>query len=94
VVDLVRTREAEGWTFVFLGAGLDAYDEAGAMGYRARSVQTFASDADGAEIMFRSLSARTTVLRSRVRRGEGIDVGDFFEDDKPAEADRERRHST
>ena len=94
VVELVRTKEAEGWTFVFLGAGLDAYDEAGAMGYRARSVQPFASDADGADIVFRSLSARTTVLRRRVRRGRGIDVGDFFEDDKPAEADRERRHST
>ena len=70
VVDLVRTKEAEGWTFVFLGAGLDAYDEAGAMGYRARSVQPFASDADGADIVFRSLSTSTTVLRRRLRRGE------------------------
>jgi hypothetical protein len=94
VVDLVRTKEAEGWTFVFLGAGLDAYEEAGAMGYRARSVQPFAPDADGADLVFRSLSDSTTLMRRRVRRGERINIGDFFGDDKPAEADRERRQST
>jgi Mg-chelatase subunit ChlD len=94
VVELVRAKEAEGWTFVFLGAGLDAYEEAGGMGYRARSVQPFASDADGAYIAFRSLSDRTRLMRRRVRHGERIDVGDFFGDDKPAEADRERRQST
>jgi Mg-chelatase subunit ChlD len=94
VVELVRAKEAEGWTFVFLGAGLDAYEEAGGMGYRARSVQPFASDADGAYIVFRSLSDRTRLKRRRVRHGERIDVGDFFGDDKPAEADRERRQST
>ena len=94
VVDLVRAKEAEGWTFVFLGAGLDAYAEAGSMGYRADSVQPFAPDGDGADIAFRSLSTSTTVFRRRLRRvrpGEELDLGDFFADDKPAEVDRAAR---
>ena len=94
VVDLVRSKEAQGWTFAFLGAGLDAYGEAGALGYDARSVQAFAPDGTGAEIAFASLSDKTTGLRGKVRRGESVVAGDFFEGDKPAEDDRRQRRST
>ena len=91
VVDLVRAKEAEGWTFVFLGAGLDAYSEADGLGYDARSVQSFAADGTGADLAFSSLSAKTRDLRGKVRRGERYDAADFFEGDKPAEDDRDRR---
>ena len=46
----MRSKEAQGWTFALLGAGLDAYGEAGGLGYDARSVQAFAPDGTGAEI--------------------------------------------
>jgi Mg-chelatase subunit ChlD len=91
VVELVRAREAEGWTFVFLGAGLDAYNEAGGLGYDSRSVQSFAADGAGADLAFASLSDKTATLRSRVRSGQRFDRSDFFEGDKPAEVDRDRR---
>jgi hypothetical protein len=91
IVELVRAKEALGWTFAFLGAGLDAYDEAGSMGYHAASVQPFAPDGAGADIAFASLSAKTADLRGKVRQGAPVNTSDFFEGDKPAEEDRRRR---
>jgi uncharacterized protein YegL len=93
IVELVRAKEAEGWTFAFLGAGLDAYGEADSMGYHAASVQPFAPDGAGADLAFASLSAKTADLRGKVRRGEAVDTADFFVGDKPAEADRRRRRT-
>ncbi len=93
VVELVRAKEAEGWTFAFLGAGLDAYQEAGSMGYQHGSVQSFQPDGTGAEIAFTSLSAKTADFRGKLRQGEAVAAGDFFEGDKPADADRRERGS-
>jgi hypothetical protein len=94
IVQLVRAKEAEGWSFVFIGAGLDAYGEAGGLGYDTRSTQSFAPDGTGADLAFASLSQKTTDFRGKVRGGLAFDQADFFEDDKPAEADRTRRHDT
>ena len=94
IVQLVRAKEAEGWSFVFMGADLDAYGEAAGLGYDARSVQSFAPDGTGADLAFASLSQKTTAFRDKVRDGINFDQGDFFEDDKPAEADRTRRHDS
>jgi hypothetical protein len=88
---LVAERQAAGWTFVFLGAGLDVYGEAGGLGYDTRSVQSFAASPDGAGVAFDSLSQSTRTMRSKVRSGRQFDKGDFFEDGKPAEEHRRRR---
>jgi hypothetical protein len=88
---LVATREQQGWTFVFLSAGLDGYADAGGMGYRQRATQTWAPDAAGAGLAFASLSSATMARRSKLRRSEAHDADDFFGNDKPAEADRQRR---
>jgi hypothetical protein len=71
----------------------DAYQEAGSMGYAGGSVQAWMPDAAGADIAFTSLSSKTTDLRRKLRRGEALPTGDFFEGDKPAEADRRKRGS-
>lgn len=89
VLDLVKAREAEGWTFVFLSAGLAAYDEASGIGYDPRSVQAFAPDAGGAASAFQSLSVATARRRRKSRAGESMDRADFFEGDKGAEVDRD-----
>jgi Mg-chelatase subunit ChlD len=91
IVRLVKDKEAHGWSFVFLGAGLDAYAEAGGMGYDRRSVQSFARDGAGSQSAFRSASAAMTARRGKVRRLEPFDAADFFEGQKDAEADRDRR---
>ena len=81
-----------GWSFVFLGAGLDAYTEAGGMGYDPRSVQAYAPDGTGARLAFATVSAAMVDKRGKVRRGEQYDRQDFFEGSKAAEDDRNRRH--
>jgi hypothetical protein len=88
ILGLIQTKEAEGWSFVFLSAGPDAYAEAGGIGYDPRSVQAWAPSSAGAQAAFASLSRATATRRQRIRRGETHDRGDFFEGQKEAEADR------
>lgn len=87
---MVEERRRAGWTFVFLGAGLDVYGEAGGLGLDHRSTQSFAPSPAGAGAAFDSLSHSTRTMRSKVRRGEQFDKGDFFEGEKPAESHRRR----
>ncbi len=82
---MVKQREARGWTFVFLSAGLDAYAEAGGLGYDRRAVQAWAPTPAGAATAFESLSAATVARRSAHRAGQPVDFGDFFGEEKPAE---------
>ncbi len=91
VLDAVRAQEALGWTFVFLGAGLDAYAEAGGIGYDARSVQQFAPDGQGAAHAFQSLSKGIASRRQKLRDDVAFLASDFFEGDKPAEVDERIR---
>lgn len=92
ILRLVKEKEANGWTFAFMGAGLDAYAEAGAMGYDPRSVQAFASDGTGARVAFRALSGSMVARRQKLRDQEHYLVEDFYEGSKDAELDRDRRH--
>lgn len=91
IVELVKEKEAKGWSFVFLGSGLDAYGEAIDMGYDARSVQPWAPDGAGASAAFGSLSDAMSLKRHKLASSGRIDKGDFFEGHKPAEDDRRRR---
>jgi hypothetical protein len=91
IVKLVAAKEAQGWAFVFLGAGLDAYAESRSIGYAAGSVQRWAADGRGARVAFDSLARATVAHRGRVRRAEQVDAHEFFDGDKPADADRKRR---
>lgn len=91
IVGLVKDKTNQGWSFVFLGAGLDAYAEARGMGYDDRSVQAWAPDGSGAVLAMRSASAGISSKRAKLRRNDAFDKGDFFEGAKPAEADRARR---
>jgi Mg-chelatase subunit ChlD len=89
---LIRAHEAQGWTFVFLGAGIDAYAEAGGIGVDARSTQAWAPDGAGAQAAFAATSAAMVTRRQKLRGGRAVDNRDFYEGVKPAEADRDRRH--
>lgn len=90
VSQLIAAHTAAGWTFVFLGAALDVYGEAGGLGYDPRAVQSWVPDAQGSAMAFASLSRSTSAKRARVRQGIDEDKGDFFVD-KAAENDRQRR---
>lgn len=88
---LVQEREASGWSFAFLGAGLDSYSEARGMGYDARSVQAYAADGRGSRELFSSTSAAMSARRRKIRDNEDFDRRDFFEGQKQAEEDLLRR---
>ena len=90
VRQLIAAHTAGGWTFVFLGAALDVYGEAGGLGYDPRAVQSWAPDAQGSAEAFASLSRATSAKRDLIRRAVEHDKGDFFVD-KDAEEDRQRR---
>ena len=90
VRQLIDAHTAAGWTFVFLGAALDVYGEAGGLGYDPRAVQSFAADGVGSTAAFASLSRSASAKRDRIRRAVEHDKSDFFVD-KDAEEDRRRR---
>lgn len=89
--EFVAAKEARGWTFVYLGAGPDAYAEARAVGYSHGSSQAFAPDSGGTQQAFDTLTRRTKVLRDKRRAGDTASETDFFGDDRAAEADRRRK---
>lgn len=88
---LIDRHREQGWTFVFLSAALDVYGEAGRLGNDPRSTQAFAQDAGGTRQAFSSLSASARAHRGKVRSRRHFDKDDFFEGDKPAEDDRNRK---
>ena len=87
VRELVEQRTADGWQFVFLSAGLDAYGDAAAFGYDQGASQAWKSDGMNSRLMFDSLSKGTSNLREKRRRGMTAQAKDFFETGKDAEDD-------
>jgi Mg-chelatase subunit ChlD len=88
---LIADRTEAGWSFVFLGAGADAYREAGRLGYDTGSVQEWAADGTGVQAAFTSLSRATAALRTDVLNGAAFDKADYFRGVKEAEDDKSRR---
>jgi Mg-chelatase subunit ChlD len=91
IFQLITKREADGWTFAYLGANQDAYAEGGKIGYSRGSTQNFAPDAGGSRMAFASLSGAVVKRRQKIRSGEQYDKQDLFEGDKAAEDDLQRR---
>lgn len=85
VRQLISDRTAEGWQFVYLSAGLDAYADAERMGLDPGSTQAWKSDARNSRLAFQSISKATTNLREKKRRGVTSSAADFFETGKDAE---------
>lgn len=96
VRELIARCEAEGWTFAFLSAALDAYADAESLGIHRRSSQAFDPGAEGTMMAFSSLSHSTSRHRKQVREADpGLSCAsygdDFFGDDKPAEEHRKQK---
>lgn len=87
VRELIEARTAEGWQFVYLSAGLDAYRDAQNMGYDAGDTQAWRGDAANSKLMFESLSRSSSRIREMKRRGMHTSKGDFFVEGKDAEDD-------
>jgi len=82
---LIADRTTDGWQFVYLSAGLDAYGDAHQFGYEDGASQAWRSDGDNSRRMFDSLSKGTSNLREKKRRGMMSMPSEFFETGKDAE---------
>lgn len=63
IVEMISTRQARGWSFVFLAANQDAFATARQYGIDDRYVANFAYSGDGATQAMRSLSTMTAQIR-------------------------------
>jgi Mg-chelatase subunit ChlD len=90
VRQLIKACEADGWTFVFLSAALDAYGEAGRLGVKVGATQAFEASGQGTRQAMHSLSEGMRSFRERRRMDAAIDSTDFFADGKPAEEAMQR----
>jgi hypothetical protein len=94
VVELIKAKEAAGWTIVFLGVGIDAYAEGGSIHVNAGSTQSVAPDSVGVASAMASTSSAVSNYRGKTYRGATPDSADFFETGKEADEDLRRRRST
>lgn len=85
VQKLIAAGKEDGWNFVFLGAGLDAYADAHRLGYDVDSVQAFAANGDGAKLMWSSVSRASSALRGDVIAGRSFNKAAYFRGVKEAE---------
>ena len=87
-----RQRERYGWEFLFMGANMDAVEEAARFGiHRSRAV-TFENDSLGQELNYRAISDAVTIARSAPSAGAMADTLDrdcVFEEIR---ADYKARH--
>jgi hypothetical protein len=85
--DVIEKKKADGWSFVFMGANQDAYDEAGALGFDTRNIQNYRGDQRGTREAWGSVDRAVRGYRQsgwdeRRRRKD-----DLFKGTKEAERD-------
>ncbi len=59
-------QEKYGWEFLFIGAGMDAIQEAGRFGIRAERAATYSNDSEGLALNYRVMSETVTMARAAV----------------------------
>lgn len=79
IKDLIKSKEAEGWTFVFMGADIDAYAAGGSLGMSAGNTVNYQK---GMEHNLYAAAARSTMTRSAQNMSVGVMCAssmDFFD---------------
>jgi hypothetical protein len=87
--ELVEKRIEEGWAFIYLSAGIDAYADAAQMGIHSGDTQQWKRDGKNARLAFSSTSDAVSNMREKKRRMENTARGTAFETGKHAEEDDE-----
>jgi hypothetical protein len=85
--ELVEKRTEEGWAFIYLSAGIDAYADAAQMGIHSGDTQQWKRDGKNARLAFSSTSDAVSNMREKKRRMENTVRGTAFETGKHAEED-------
>lgn len=93
ISDLIKEKEKSGWTFVFLGANIDAYKAASAIGVKASNTANYSTTKT--DKVFRSMAMATQNYACNAQAGvtsdcfyasAGIDVKSFVDDEKTTKA--------
>jgi hypothetical protein len=87
--ELIEKRTQDGWSFIYLSAGLDAYADAAQMGIHSGDTQQWKRDGKNALLAFSSTSEAISNMREKKRRMEDTVRGTAFETGKHAEEDDE-----
>jgi uncharacterized protein YegL len=87
VFTMIEEHQAKGWTFTYLGANQNAYEEAAAMGIRRGSTQAYAGDGAGAQAVYASFSSNVSGMRANTAGGQSVAEDFFVYAGKGAEAD-------
>lgn len=83
---LIETRQASGlWAFIYLGANVDAFAEAGTMGFSTANTAGYRSTAMGTQSAYASVSKTVTAMRAtgQTMDSTGSLGRDIPEDDVP-----------
>lgn len=64
IENLIKQKEETGWEFIFLGANIDAYNQARSFGIRNERVSNYIHDAEGVRNMYESLNEAVQDLRT------------------------------
>ena len=87
--ELIEKRTQEGWAFIYLSAGIDAYADAAQMGIHSGDTQQWKRDGKNARLAFSSTSDAVSNMREKKRRMENTARGTAFETGKHAEEDNQ-----
>ena len=85
--ELIEKRTQDGWAFIYLSAGIDAYADAAQMGIHSGDTQQWKRDGKNARLVFSSTSDAISNMREKKRRKEDTVQGTAFETGKHAEED-------
>lgn len=77
---LITAKEAAGWVFVYLGANVDAFSQASAMGMNVASAQNYIPDAVGTRRTYAGLSANVRLARVAAAAGQSVTSSNFTQD--------------
>jgi hypothetical protein len=82
-----RQTNVYSWTFIYLGAGHDAFHEANSYGFASGNTMSFARSAISATTGYRSLSRKTSEVRTCSVNADALTGGQFFNQADYAEQD-------
>lgn len=98
ICDLIKQKEKQGWTFVFLGANVDAYKVGASIGVKTSNTANYSVAKTGK--VFNSMAVATMNYASTGMQGvtsdcfytsAGIDVKSFVDDDKKKASGKDKQ---
>ncbi len=69
IAKLIKTKEALGWGFLYLGANQDAFQSGGDLGISRGNISNFSADSVGSALAFQDLDANISAHRASLRNG-------------------------